>query len=109
MKIGEEKNEEIAEVRKKETDEKKEKMGHGPRRKKREKLWAILEKLKNSNEIGLGLNLFEHPRPNGPSVMDTQAQFQGPKSKPNPYWAPKNPKPNLIRAPVTSKDDTENS
>jgi hypothetical protein len=35
MKIGEEKNEEIAEVRKKETDEKKEK--NGPRAKKKKK------------------------------------------------------------------------
>jgi hypothetical protein len=70
-------------------------------------------KEEKNRKIGLGPNLFGHPKPNGQFLYSHPIQFgpltaHRPKAhapqfnqfwvftvhKPNPIWAPKNPKPN---------------
>ena len=57
---------------------------------RRRGIFGNLEKSKQGIEIGLGPNLFGHPK------LKAQLLFtpSKPKYMPNPIWAPKNPKPN---------------
>jgi hypothetical protein len=66
--------------------------GLGPERKKeREEKKKRKEK---ENKIGLvDFDQVQGPSPL-PNLLRTPSKAQWPKCKPNPYWVPKNPKPN---------------